>query len=272
MILRIGRKLTNMAEVNTNNYDLSRNQGGILTGTTPQNAADSSPVGTTNTGGWTAPIMVSSPTNVRSPFNPLRPPFQGMLPPPGFNPQFGMPTFMMQGLHTNPSLYSDSMMATSTSNLGGRPIGIGYNLQTLPSLSTTTMLSIRQQMDESNHEMVNALTQQMRTVFTPMINNTNQSYEILDGQMARIANFFGAPPQPNLLTAQGSNVRGVEPIGQGDQIDQEIPRIVQRHQDADQVLRNIQQDANVGHNNIFNVVEQILVQNGINVGLHRPNF
>ncbi|XP_058776003.1 uncharacterized protein LOC131650309, partial [Vicia villosa] len=125
---------------------------------------------------------------------------------------------------------------------------------------------------ESNHEMVNALTQQMGTVFTPMINNTNQSYEILAGQMAKIADFFRAPPQPNLSTPQGSNVRVVETTRHGDQIEQEIPRVVQRHQNADQVLRNIQQDVNVGHNNISNVVEQILVQNGINVGLHRPNF
>src|SRR4051812_2388097 len=279
MILRSGRKLTNMAEVNTNNSDLSGNQEVVLIGTTPQNAADSSPIRTTNTGGSMAAILVSSPTNVRSSFNPLRPPFHGMMPPPGFNPQFGMPTSTMQGLHTNPSLYSDSMMATSTSNLGGRPIGIRYNHRALPSLSTTSILSIRQQIDESNHEMVNALTQQMGTVFTPMINNTNQSYVILAGQMARIAYFFRAPPQPNLSTTQGSNVRGVEPTGHGveptrhgDQIGQEIPRVVQRHQDADQVLRNIQQDVNIGHNNISNVVEQILVQNGINVGLHRPNF
>src|SRR3954468_18613578 len=127
MILRSGRKLTNMAEVNTNNSDLSGNQGVVLTGTKPQNAADSSLVRTTNTDGLTAAILVSSPTNVRSPFNPLRPPFHGMLPPPGLNPQFGMPTSIMQGLHTNPSLYSDSMMATSTSSLGGRPISMGYN-------------------------------------------------------------------------------------------------------------------------------------------------
>ncbi|XP_058778195.1 uncharacterized protein LOC131652365, partial [Vicia villosa] len=125
---------------------------------------------------------------------------------------------------------------------------------------------------ESNHEMVNALTQQMGTIFTPMINNTNQSYEILARQVARIADFFGAPPQQNLSTPQGSNVRVVETPRNGEQIEQEIPRVVQRHQDADQVLRNIQQDVNVGHNNISNVVEQILVQNGINVGLHRPNF
>src|SRR4051812_39992536 len=206
MILRSGRKLTNMYEVNVNDSDLSRNQGVVLTGTTSQNAANSSLVRTTNTGGSTTATLVSSPMNVRSPFNPLRPPFQGMIPPPSFNPQFGMPTSMMQGLHTNPSLYSDNMMATSTSNPGSRPMGIGYTNQAFPSLSTS-MLSIRQQIDESNHEIVNALTQQMGTLFTPMINNTNQSHEILAGQMARIADFFGAPPQPNLSTPQGSNVR-----------------------------------------------------------------
>src|SRR3954466_14343977 len=110
-------------------------------------------------------------------------------------------------------------------------MGIGYINQTLPSLSTTAMLSIRQQLDKNNHEKVNALTQQMGTVFTPMINNTNQSYEILAGQMARIADFFGAPPQPNLSTPQGSNIRVVETTRHGDQIEQEIPRVVQRHQD-----------------------------------------
>src|SRR3954470_9004366 len=133
MILRSGRKLTNMYEVNSNDSDLSGNQGVVLTGTTSQNGANSSPVRTTHTGGSTAATLVSSPMNVRSPFNPLRPPFHGMIPPLGFNPQFGMPTSMMQGLHTNPSLYSDIMVATSTSNLGGRPTGIGYINQALPS-------------------------------------------------------------------------------------------------------------------------------------------
>src|SRR3954468_24381216 len=90
--------------------------------------------------------------------------------------------------------------------------------------------------------------------------------------MARIEDFFGVPPQPNRPTPQVSNAGVVETTGNGEQIEQNIPRVVQRHQDADQVLRNVQQDVHIGHNNILNVVKQILVQNGINVGLHRPNF
>ena len=50
-------------------------------------------------------------------------------------------------------------------------------------------------MDESNHEMVNLLTQQIGTVFNPLIRDTNRSYQALTTQMGRIADFF-APPQP----------------------------------------------------------------------------
>ncbi|XP_058741652.1 uncharacterized protein LOC131614039 [Vicia villosa] len=179
---------------------------------------------------------------------------------------------------------------TKTTNFGGSTVAAMVSLpENVRSLFNPArpLFQMGQQIDESNHEMVNALTQQIVTIFTPMINNTNQSYEILAGLMARIEDFFGAPPQPNRPTPQVSNPRVVETLGngfrveaqrriperdEGGQIEHYIPRVVQRHQDADQVLRNIQQDAHIGHKNISNVVEQILVQNGINAGLHRPNF
>ncbi|XP_058771881.1 uncharacterized protein LOC131645223 [Vicia villosa] len=177
-------------------------------------------------------------------------------------------------------------MATGTSyNPGGRIPGVGYLPP--PTLNTSSMISIRQQMDESNHDMVNALTQQIGTIFTPMVNNTNHSYEMLANQMSRIADFFGTPPVQPRHTSQVSNVRVVETPGNGfdqgtqrqateqdeeEHLEQNVPRVVQRNQDAKQVLRNVQQNNFMGHNNISNVVEQILVQNGINVGLHRPNF
>ncbi|CAJ2638053.1 unnamed protein product [Trifolium pratense] len=63
-------------------------------------------------------------------------------------------------------------------------------------LTTASVLSLRQQMDESNHEMVNLLTQQIGTVFNPLIQNTNESYQMLAFQMSRIADFFGTPPPP----------------------------------------------------------------------------
>ena len=49
-------------------------------------------------------------------------------------------------------------------------------------------------MDESNHEMFNLLTQQIGTLFNPLIQSTNQCYQALVTQMGRIVDFF-APPQ-----------------------------------------------------------------------------
>lgn len=48
--------------------------------------------------------------------------------------------------------------------------------------------------------------------------------------------------------------------------------MVNRNQDANQILRNVQQNNFGGQNNIAKVVKQILVQNGLNIDLHRPNF
>ena len=70
-----------------------------------------------------------------------------------------------------------------------------FRRSTLPPLTTDSMNLLRQQMDESNHEMVNLLTQQIGTVFNPLIRDTNRSYQTLTTQMGRIADFF-APSQP----------------------------------------------------------------------------
>lgn len=48
--------------------------------------------------------------------------------------------------------------------------------------------------------------------------------------------------------------------------------MVQRNQDADQVVRQIQQNNFDGRNSIANIVETLLVQNGFNMGLNMPNF
>ena len=68
-----------------------------------------------------------------------------------------------------------------------------FGRNTLPPLTTNSMNLLRQQMDESNHEMVNLLTQQISTVFNPLIRDTTRSYQALTTQMGRITDFF-APP------------------------------------------------------------------------------
>jgi hypothetical protein len=48
--------------------------------------------------------------------------------------------------------------------------------------------------------------------------------------------------------------------------------LVDRNNDADAFVRNVQQQNLGAHNNIATLVENIMAQNGLNVGLHRPNF
>ena len=42
--------------------------------------------------------------------------------------------------------------------------------------------------------------------------------------------------------------------------------------DADEVFRNVQQQNIGAHNNIANLVENIMARNALNMGSHRPNF
>ncbi|KAK2444904.1 hypothetical protein QL285_015894 [Trifolium repens] len=208
------------------------------------------------------------------------------------NPQWGMPTTMMQGLHTHQAFTENQsgMFSPSTSVVGNQGAGVPQ------TLTNTSVLSLRQQMDESNHDMVNTLTQQLGTVINPLIHNTNDSYQMLTNQMSRIADFFGAPPiqqqpirqipvqapvqeiqMPNnpvnpINQGQQQTVAQVEPIVQN--VVEQDPGIVlvNRNQNADEVVRNIQQNHIEGQNNLAQMVETILAQNGFNTGLHRPNF
>jgi hypothetical protein len=125
----------------------------------------------------------------RSPIRPFR--------LPNNDHQYGMPPPFMVGLH-NSSNEGPNMFSPSTSAVG--------NQGRLPqNLTNTSMLSLRQQMDESNHEMVNMLTQQIGTVFNPLIQTTNDSYQLLANQMGRMTDFFGAPNAPNGAVPNGQN-------------------------------------------------------------------
>ncbi|PNY08032.1 hypothetical protein L195_g004542 [Trifolium pratense] len=111
----------------------------------------------------------------------------------GFNPMYGPPPTLGLGMPVfEPDRYTSSRV-TST------------------PLTIASVLSLRQQMDDSNHEMVNLLTQQ-------------------------------------------------------------IVVMVRRNQDADEVVREVQNNNLLGQNNLTNMVETILAQNGLNTGCRRPNF
>lgn len=46
----------------------------------------------------------------------------------------------------------------------------------MPTLTTDSLTTMRKQMDGSNHEMMNMLTQQIGMVYNPLIQTTIQCY------------------------------------------------------------------------------------------------
>lgn len=72
---------------------------------------------------------------------------------------------------------------------------MGFPTQT-SNLTNNLMAIIRQLMDESNHEMVQMLANQMGTILNPLIQNTTQMNQQMAVQMTRVADFFGVPQPP----------------------------------------------------------------------------
>ena len=111
--------------------------------------------------------------------------------PPGFEnfrtwreqPQYGMPTSLMSGLHNNTSTHTQPTMTTFSpvQNSGSGMNHVGRNTQNqglsnqLPILITDTQAAFRQQMDTSNHVMVGVLAREMNTIFSPLIHNINRT-------------------------------------------------------------------------------------------------
>jgi len=92
---------------------------------------------------------------------------------------FGTPTSMMASLHTNASMFADPANPFTLYNAHNPSSSSIFCRNAPPTLTTESMMSLRQQLDESNHEMINLLTQKIGTVFNLLIQSTNQSYQAL---------------------------------------------------------------------------------------------
>ena len=200
---------------------------------------------------------------------------------------YGIPTSMMAGLQNNSSIFSDNVIPftpynaniPSTSSVPGR--------NATQALTTYSMMSLRKQMDESNHVMVNMLTKQIGTIFYPLIQNTNQSYQALATQMRRIVDLFALVQLVHQYIPLVQNLRPLQIVEPVLQRQQPMPQpqlvepvvqvqqrviLVNRNNDADEVVRNVQHQNLGEHNNISNLVETVMAQNGLNIDLHRLNF
>jgi len=73
------------------------------------------------------------------------------------NQLYGMPSSFMTGLHTNPSSFLESLNAMHSPLFHPRVGFLGSNPQ--QSLTNASLVALRQQMEDTNHEIVNMLTQ-----------------------------------------------------------------------------------------------------------------
>jgi len=92
-----------------------------------------------------------------------------------------MPTSYMVGLHNNPSNVSENLNTVHPQYYYLGSSVPSSNPQ--QSLTNASLAALGQQMEDYNHEMVNMLTQQIGTVFNPLITDTHNSYLALSDQM-----------------------------------------------------------------------------------------
>jgi len=81
---------------------------------------------------------------------------------------YGMPTSMMENFHNIPP-FTEHANPFTPFNTHSPSSSSVFGRSSLPALTTESMMLFRQQMDESNHEMVNLLIQQIVTVFNPLV-------------------------------------------------------------------------------------------------------
>jgi len=192
---------------------------------------------------------------------------------------YGIQTSMMENLHNNHVFIGHENPFTPFNTHSPSSFSI-FGINAPPALTTKSMMLFTQQMDKSNHKMVSLLTQQIGTMFNPLIQSTHESYQALATQMGRIADFF-APPQtvyqriPQILNIpQIQNTQPVQIVEHVFQRQQLVPQhqpvepmipaqqgviLVNRNHDADEVVWNVQQQNIGAHNNIAKLVEKIMV-------------
>lgn len=99
----------------------------------------------------------------------------------------------MESMHPSMSVYSENVIATSSpfnqylapastmgsfDQLGQPPWVMGYfPPYGVLSLTNNPLQVMRQLMDESNHDMVHTIMQQISNMFISLIENTNMSYQ-----------------------------------------------------------------------------------------------
>ncbi|XP_058788296.1 uncharacterized protein LOC131662505 [Vicia villosa] len=187
---------------------------------------------------------------------------------------------------SSPALVSDAQGSTPSAQNRA-------NQNRVVPLSNTYVVVLRQQMDDNNHELVNMLTNQMGTVFNPIVQELTESNRQVVDLLTRLCNYLGAPQTTGRQPPQAHRQVVVHTPTEDDSLDEEtVPQnqipmwrpnqggvrgrqqvvMVGRQQDADQFVEQYQQEEVAMENNLTTTIERIMARNKMNTPLEKPTY
>ncbi|XP_015964206.1 uncharacterized protein LOC107488024 [Arachis duranensis] len=151
-----------------------------------------------------------------------------------------------------------------------------YDYQVGSTSSNFGLMAVaRQYVNESHHDLVNLLTQQMTTILNPMMANHETKFECVARQVERIAQIVDYDEGDRQNMEANPRDLGIDPRDRIDHInlDGNAPHIIRRDQNVDEVLARMRVKQRGEHYQDTRIVEDILNRVGINVGFrNQPYF
>ncbi|XP_016167911.1 uncharacterized protein LOC107610368 [Arachis ipaensis] len=135
------------------------------------------------------------------------------------------------------------------------------------------MAIFRQHVEESHHDLVNLLTQQMATILNPMMADHESKFERLARQVGQIARILDYD-KGERHDVRGNN-EGFENIFQNENkvLNRENLQIIPRGQNADDVLARLHANHGGERYQVTRIMEEVLNRVGLNVGfMNQPHF
>ncbi|RYR08684.1 hypothetical protein Ahy_B05g076495 [Arachis hypogaea] len=131
-----------------------------------------------------------------------------------------------------------------------------------------SMAAFRQHVNESHHDFINLLTQQMTTILNPIMADHETKFERLARQVERVARIvnYNEGDHQNLGVNPESLGNNPRDMNDNMNLDGNVPRVVRCDQNDDDVLDRIRVNQQEKCYQVTRIVEDVLNRVGINVG------
>ncbi|XP_015969907.1 uncharacterized protein LOC107493321 [Arachis duranensis] len=147
-----------------------------------------------------------------------------------------------------------------------------YNVGSTSNASNSLAV-FRQHVEESHHDLVNLLTQQMTTILNPMMADHKLKFECLTRQVEWIARIVDYD-EGERHDVRGNNERFKNLFqNENNVLNRENPQIILYGQNADDVLARLRANYGGERYQVIRIVKEVLNRVGLNVGfINRPHF